>query len=179
VSFAPIVRLCRPSATAGAAALRLLATGAGRFFPSAVTRHGIGAAQQAAIFGGFLTSAAVRREAVRFTADLQPRYTLAAAGAIKAWQKPVLVAWGADDRMFDHACPPTGADVPARHAVGHRRQLDLRDAGPAGADRTRDQQLRQRLSSPALRPPANARVGTTQLVKCLELLRSARGGQMR
>jgi len=100
-SFAPIVRLCRLSAKAGAAALRLLATGAGRrFFASAVTRHGIGSAQQAAIFGGFLTSAAVRRDAVRFTADLQPRYTLAATGAIEAWQKPVLVAWGADDRMF-------------------------------------------------------------------------------
>jgi pimeloyl-ACP methyl ester carboxylesterase len=100
-SFAPIVKLCGSSARAGAVVMRALATGPGRsFFASAVTRHGIPAERQPAIFGGFMTSSAVRREAVRFSADLNPRYTLAAAGAIAAWNKPALMAWGAEDKMF-------------------------------------------------------------------------------
>lgn len=100
-AFAPIVRLCRLNATVGAAALRVLATPPGRaMFANAVTRKGIDKKRQGTIFGGFSVSADVRREAVRFTADLQPRYTMAAATAIEAWQKPVLVAWGSRDRMF-------------------------------------------------------------------------------
>ncbi|HKI41884.1 MAG TPA: alpha/beta hydrolase [Mycobacterium sp.] len=100
-SFAPIVKLCGSSKRAGAVVMRALATSPGRsFFASAVTRHGIAADRQPAIFGGFLTSSAVRREAVRFSADLNPRYTLAAAGAITEWNKPALMAWGTEDKMF-------------------------------------------------------------------------------
>jgi pimeloyl-ACP methyl ester carboxylesterase len=100
-SFAPIVRLCAFNQVLGAVVLKGLATGPGRkVFTSAVTRNGIDAARQRAIFGGFLSSAAVRREAARFTADLQPRYTLAAVDAMKQWRKPVLMAWGTDDKMF-------------------------------------------------------------------------------
>ncbi|ORV50487.1 hydrolase [Mycobacterium europaeum] len=100
-SFAPIVKLCGSSARAGAVVMRALATGPGRsFFASAVTRHGIPAERQPAIFGGFMTSSAVRREAVRFSADLNPRYTLAATGAIAEWNKPALMAWGSQDKMF-------------------------------------------------------------------------------
>ncbi|EUA23347.1 putative alpha/beta hydrolase fold protein [Mycobacterium xenopi 4042] len=74
--------------------LRLLATGPGlALFASAVTRHGIDRARWSAIFGGFADSAVVRREAVRLTADLDPRYTLAATAAMKAWDKPVLILW--------------------------------------------------------------------------------------
>lgn len=99
--FAPLVRLCRFNATVGALVLRLLATGQGQTrFASSVTRHGIDPARRPAIFGGFLTSAAVRREAVRLTADLHPRYTLAATAAIEAWPKPALVAWGTNDPLF-------------------------------------------------------------------------------
>ena len=71
-----------------------------KVFSSAVTRHGIDAARRPAIFGGFLTSAAVRREAARFTAGLKPSYTMAAVNALKRWDKPVLMAWGTSDKLF-------------------------------------------------------------------------------
>ena len=102
--FAPLVRLCRLNATVGALVLRLLATGPGQSrFASIVTRHGIDPARRPAIFGGFVTSAAVRREAVRLTADLHPRYTMAATAAIETWPKPVLLAWGDGDQLFPMA----------------------------------------------------------------------------
>ncbi|MCA4759009.1 alpha/beta hydrolase [Mycobacterium sp. SMC-2] len=100
-SFAPIVKLCGSSARVGAVVMRALATGPGRsFFASAVTRHGIPTDRQPAIFGGFMTSSTVRREAVRFSASLNSRYTLAASGAITEWTKPALMAWGTCDKMF-------------------------------------------------------------------------------
>jgi pimeloyl-ACP methyl ester carboxylesterase len=100
-SFAPIVKLCSASALGGRLVLGALATGPGlKFFASSVTRNGIPAERLPAIFGGFRSSAAVRREAVRFSADLNPRYTLGAAAALAEWTKPVLLAWGADDKMF-------------------------------------------------------------------------------
>ena len=99
--FAPLVRLCRLNATLGALVLRLLATGPGQSrFASIVTRHGIDPARRPAIFGGFVTSSTVRREAIRLTADLHPRYTMAASAAIEAWPKPVLIAWGDGDQLF-------------------------------------------------------------------------------
>ncbi|MCV7231640.1 alpha/beta fold hydrolase [Mycobacterium branderi] len=99
--FAPLVRLCRLNATLGAGVLRLLATGPGLDrFASAVTRHGIDDDRRPAIFDGFITSGQVRREAVSLTADLNPRYTLAATAAMKTWDKPVLVAWGDADKLF-------------------------------------------------------------------------------
>jgi pimeloyl-ACP methyl ester carboxylesterase len=100
-SFAPLVRLCRLSTTVGAGALRLLATGPGQdMFVSMVTRHGVDRARRPALFGGFVSSASVRREAARFTAGLHPRHTLAASAAIEAWPKPVLIAWGDSDKLF-------------------------------------------------------------------------------
>jgi pimeloyl-ACP methyl ester carboxylesterase len=99
--FAPLVRLCRFNAVLGAVALRLLATGPGQGkFVSMVTRHGIEKTRRPALFGGFATSSVVRRNAVRFTAGLDPRYTLAATDAIKAWTKPVLIAWSDSDKLF-------------------------------------------------------------------------------
>jgi len=103
-SFAPLVRLCALNQTLGTLVLRGLATGAGRkVFTSAVTRNGIDTARQPVIFGGFLTSPQVRREAARFTAGLKPSYTLGAVESLKAWQKPVLMAWGTEDKMFPMA----------------------------------------------------------------------------
>lgn len=100
-SFAPIVRLCRLSNSVGAALLRLLTTPPGlTVFIGKVTRNGVNAERRAAIFGGFLSNALVRRQAVRFTANLEPRHTMAAAGAIEGWTKPVLIAWGDADGMF-------------------------------------------------------------------------------
>jgi pimeloyl-ACP methyl ester carboxylesterase len=69
-------------------------------FTSAVTLNGIDAARQPAIFGGFLTSAAVRRQAATFTADLKPSHTMAAVDAMKQWDRPVLMAWGTSDKVF-------------------------------------------------------------------------------
>ncbi|MDT5100325.1 MAG: hypothetical protein QOC76_4062 [Mycobacterium sp.] len=103
-AFAPIVRLCALSQALGAIVLKGLTTSPGlKVFSSAVTRHGIDAARRPAIFGGFLTSAPVRREAARFTADLKPSHTMAAVEALKRWDKPVLMAWGTDDKMFPPA----------------------------------------------------------------------------
>lgn len=100
-SFAPIVRLCALSQTLGTLVLRGLATRPGRkVFASAVTRNGINTARQPAIFGRFLNSPHVRRDAARFTAELNPRYTLGAVQALKSWQKPVLMAWGDGDKVF-------------------------------------------------------------------------------
>jgi pimeloyl-ACP methyl ester carboxylesterase len=100
-SFAPLVRLCRFNPRLGAAMLHGLATRLGlKIFASAVTKHGLDSAHQSAIFGGFTTSGAVRGEAARFTADLQPSYTLTAVPALQAWTRPVLMAWGDDDTMF-------------------------------------------------------------------------------
>ena len=57
------------------------------------------------IFGAFATSAAARRDAVTVTASLDPALTLRAAPAIEAFDKPVTLAWGAEDQLFplDHA----------------------------------------------------------------------------
>jgi pimeloyl-ACP methyl ester carboxylesterase len=99
--FAPLVKLCRVAPPLGGAVLRLLATGPGlAFFKRAVTRNGITGDRDDAIFGGFLSSAAVRREAVRFSAGLHPQHTAAAAQAIGKWTKPVLVLWGTADDLF-------------------------------------------------------------------------------
>lgn len=99
--FAPIVGLCRLNATVGAGVLRLLATGPGQSrFVSMVTRHGVDRARRPELFGGFVSSSAVRRDAARFTAGLHPRHTLAASAAISTWSKPVLVAWGDSDKLF-------------------------------------------------------------------------------
>jgi pimeloyl-ACP methyl ester carboxylesterase len=100
-SFAPLVRLCALNQTLGSIALKAVTTGPGlTVFSSAVTRNGIDAARRPAIFGGFLTSAAVRREAAMFTADLKPSHTMAAVNALKLWKKPVLMAWGTGDKLF-------------------------------------------------------------------------------
>ncbi|MGD1238787.1 alpha/beta fold hydrolase [Mycobacterium seoulense] len=100
-SFAPLVKLCRISGGAGAIALRALASRPGlAFFKRAVTKDGIAKDRDSAIFGGFLNSADVRREAVRFSAALNPRHTKAAESAIAKWSKPVLVVWGTHDQLF-------------------------------------------------------------------------------
>ena len=132
--FAPLVRLCRLNATLGAGVLRLLATkpGLGQF-ACQVTRHGIDTARRREIFGGFASSSEVRREAVRLTADLDPRYTLAATTAINAWEKGGAARLGQfRQAISDQPCSTARRCVSACRAVHHRRQLNLCDAGPAG-----------------------------------------------
>ena len=51
------------------------------------------------VWGG-LNSAGVRRDTRKFLRAVDPRYTLDAAERMKAFEKPVLLIWGADDRLF-------------------------------------------------------------------------------
>jgi pimeloyl-ACP methyl ester carboxylesterase len=105
-SFAQIVRLCRFSSAVGGGIVRLLATGPGQsFFLKAVSKHPPARERQRQIFGAFATSGAARRDAVTVTASLDPALTLRAAPAIEAFDRPVTLAWGAEDQLFplDHA----------------------------------------------------------------------------
>jgi len=57
------------------------------------------------LFEAFPTSKGARRDALRTTASLEPTVTLEAVDALKAFSKPVLLAWGDTDKLFpiDHA----------------------------------------------------------------------------
>jgi pimeloyl-ACP methyl ester carboxylesterase len=57
------------------------------------------------VFGAFATSKAARRDALRVTQSLTPSVTLDAVPALQAYSKPVLLAWGDQDKLFplDHA----------------------------------------------------------------------------
>ncbi|MDT5015133.1 MAG: hypothetical protein QOD39_1293 [Mycobacterium sp.] len=105
-SFAQIVKLCRASAAVGGAIVRLLASGPGQsFFLKAVCKHPPSAQRQREVFGAFATSAGARRDAVTVTASLDPTLTLRAAPAIEAFDRPVTLTWGVDDKLFplEHA----------------------------------------------------------------------------
>jgi pimeloyl-ACP methyl ester carboxylesterase len=47
----------------------------------------------------------VRRDTKKLLRGVSPRYTIEAAEQLKAFGKPVLIAWGTDDKFFpaDHA----------------------------------------------------------------------------
>jgi pimeloyl-ACP methyl ester carboxylesterase len=105
-SFVQIVKLCRFSPALGGGVLRLLATGPGQsFFLKAVSKYPPVPERQREIFGAFATSGAARRDAVTVTASLDPALTLRAAPAIEAFDKPVTLTWGTEDKLFplDHA----------------------------------------------------------------------------
>jgi pimeloyl-ACP methyl ester carboxylesterase len=105
-SFAQIVKLCRLSTALGGAVVRMLASGPGQaFFLKAVCKHPPAPERQREIFGAFATSAAARRDAVTVTASLDPALTLRAAPAIEAFDRPVTLTWGIEDKLFplDHA----------------------------------------------------------------------------
>jgi pimeloyl-ACP methyl ester carboxylesterase len=105
-SFAQIVKLCRLSPAVGSAIVRLLATGPGQsFFLKAVCHTPPTKDRRREVFGAFATSAAARRDAVAVTASLDPALTLRAAPAIEAFDRPVTLAWGTEDKLFplDHA----------------------------------------------------------------------------
>jgi len=105
-SFAQIVKVCRFSPVVGGGILRLLATGLGQsFFLKAVSKHPPTSERQREIFGAFASSGAARRDAVTVTGSLEPALTLRAAPAIEAFDRPVILPWGTDDKLFplDHA----------------------------------------------------------------------------
>jgi len=51
-------------------------------------------------FKGFIHRRAVRRDTKKFISSISNRYTLEAAEHFSNFRKPVLVAWGEDDRFF-------------------------------------------------------------------------------
>jgi pimeloyl-ACP methyl ester carboxylesterase len=100
-SFAQIVKLCRLSPAVGGALVRLLATGPGQaFFLKAVCHTPPTKDRQREVFGAFATSTAARRDAVAVTASLDPALTMRAAPAIEAFDRPVTLAWGTQDKLF-------------------------------------------------------------------------------
>lgn len=48
----------------------------------------------------FLSDAAIRRDAVRFIRAVDARLTLAAAERLRSFERPVLLAWASEDRVF-------------------------------------------------------------------------------
>jgi pimeloyl-ACP methyl ester carboxylesterase len=48
----------------------------------------------------FLTDAAIRRDTVKVLKGIHPRYTLEAAGRLRLFDRPVLLAWAREDRFF-------------------------------------------------------------------------------
>jgi pimeloyl-ACP methyl ester carboxylesterase len=72
-------------------------------------------ARARAVFGAFPDSAAARQDALRVTRSLEPSVTLDAVDALRSFSKPVLLAWGAADKLF-----------PLEHA--RRLEADFADA---------------------------------------------------
>ena len=86
--------------------LRLFATTPGQrmFLKSVCTNPPTGDAARR-VFEAFPDSKGARRDALRVTQSLEPSVTLDAVDALKAFPKPVLLAWGDADELFplDHA----------------------------------------------------------------------------
>ena len=100
-SFVQIVKLCRLSSAMGGGILRLLASGPGQsFFLKNVCHRPPTKERQREVFGAFATSGAARRDAVKLTASLDPALTLRAAPAIEAFDRPVTLTWGSEDKLF-------------------------------------------------------------------------------
>ena len=74
------------------------------FLKSVCTRPPSGDAARR-LFEAFPDSKGARRDALRLTQSLEPSVTLDAVDALKAFTKPVLLAWGDQDKLFplEHA----------------------------------------------------------------------------
>jgi len=104
--FDVMVKMTRGAPLLGKALLRTFTTGpgGGYFLKSVCVRPPKGE-RAVAIFEGFAESKATRRDALRVTQSLHPSVTLDALDALRAFTKPVLLAWGESDKLFplDHA----------------------------------------------------------------------------
>jgi pimeloyl-ACP methyl ester carboxylesterase len=97
--FDKIAAISRRIPFIGKGFLRFLSSGPGqRFFLKSVCVHPTTSA--AAIFAEFATSKATRRDALRTTQSLEPSVTLDAVDALRAFDRPVLLAWGDHDKLF-------------------------------------------------------------------------------
>jgi pimeloyl-ACP methyl ester carboxylesterase len=78
-----------------------LASGPGRkSFMKAVTVNPPTGHAADTVFEAFATSKASRADALRTTQSLDPSVTLDTVGALRAFDKPVLLAWGDSDKLF-------------------------------------------------------------------------------
>lgn len=99
--FDALVKAMRVAPPLGTLVLRAFATPVGRrFFLRSVCASPPAGERAAAIFEAFATSPAARADALRVTRSLEPSVTLDAVGALKAFAKPVLLAWGDKDKLF-------------------------------------------------------------------------------
>ncbi len=104
--FDKMVTITRRSSAIGSALLRFFASSIGqRMFLKSVCTAPPSGTRARAIFGDFPNSAAARKDALRVTQSLEPSVTLDAVDALRSFPKPVLLAWGAADKLFplDHA----------------------------------------------------------------------------
>jgi pimeloyl-ACP methyl ester carboxylesterase len=102
-----MVALMRRSSVLGSGLLRFFASRLGQrvFLKGVCAARPPTGARARAIFGAFVDSAAARKDALRVTQSLEPSVTLDAVDDLRSFSKPVLLAWGAADRLFplDHA----------------------------------------------------------------------------
>jgi pimeloyl-ACP methyl ester carboxylesterase len=104
--FDRVAAISRRLPILGAGFIRFLSSGPGRrTFMKAVTVHPPTGESADRVFEAFATSKATRKDALRVTQSLEPSITLDAVDALRAFDKPVLLAWGDSDRLFplDHA----------------------------------------------------------------------------
>jgi pimeloyl-ACP methyl ester carboxylesterase len=104
--FDKMVGLMRRSSALGSALLRFFASSLGRrVFLKGVCVEPPTGPRARAVFGAFPDSAPTRQDALRVTQSLEPSVTLDAVDALRSFSKPVLLAWGAADKLFplDHA----------------------------------------------------------------------------
>lgn len=114
--FDTITAISRKVPAFGKAFLGFLSSKPGRrFFMKSVTVHPPASAVADRVFGAFATSRAARVDALRTTQSLHPSVTLDAVDALRAFDRPVLLAWGDTDQLF-----------PMAHA--ERLQADFPDA---------------------------------------------------
>ncbi|MET0627006.1 MAG: alpha/beta hydrolase [Acidimicrobiia bacterium] len=104
--FDRIAAMSRRVPPMGAALLRMFASKPGqRMFLKSVCKHPPTGEAARRVFEAFPDSKGARRDALRLTQSLEPSVTLDAVGALRAFTKPVLLAWGDQDKLFplEHA----------------------------------------------------------------------------
>jgi pimeloyl-ACP methyl ester carboxylesterase len=106
MGFDVMVKLTRVVPPIGRLLLRAFASGLGRraFLRSVCVTPPRGA-RATTVFEAFADSKATRADALRTTQSLEPSVTLDAVDALRAFAKPILLAWGEKDKLFplDHA----------------------------------------------------------------------------
>jgi pimeloyl-ACP methyl ester carboxylesterase len=99
--FDRIASISRKVPAFGRAFIRFLSSKPGRkFFMKAVTVRRPAPDVADRVFGAFATSKAARADALRTTQSLEASITLDSVDALRAFDRPVLLAWGDTDKLF-------------------------------------------------------------------------------